>query len=726
MKIQLALLLLCLRLTPGLAQNSTLVLDSTMFTADQQLSLLTNKDWVYHSGHNPLWARVDWNTTGWINRKPSDWSIKDSDPSGRAEGWFRLRLQLDSSFKGLPVFVRKSGWAAADLYVDGRLLASYGSTGTLGKPYAHYYFFNQLATSVPFKPGQTHLIALHLVDYPSPINPGRLKSEIGIDPNDSFRLVSGRYRTSIIQVMATSRLLILFRGTVSLVVSLLLWLLTWQPVGPKEKSVIQLLATQSSLVTANLAFAFACMIKPSWGDFMGVAGQSLGVLLDFLAVALLLAILLQLLDHPWASRAIWSLMLVPMVAFCIDHLGIVHPFPVSMVVFGLLVLSILSTLIAYRKRLQGAQWAIVIGLVLALLLALLSVLGGFNIAQNRISVIGLILTTSYPLAIPFSFLVYVALRFKEMLTEVRTQASAVVQITEEKRELLATQNQRLEQQVETRTAELNQSLTDLKNTQAQLIQKEKLASLGELTAGIAHEIQNPLNFVNNFSEVSTELIEELKEGPFQKLPTDEKEYAEEILGDLTSNLQKINHHGGRASSIVKGMLEHSRTESGEKRPTELNALADEYLKIAYHGFRGKDKSFNCELLTHFDPTLEPIDVAPQEIGRVLLNLYNNAFFAVLEQAKKTADPDYKPTVEVCTHRQNNQIRILVKDNGAGIPDSVKAKIFHPFFTTKPTGEGTGLGLSISYDIITKGHSGTLRVESQVGKGSTFVIELPQR
>ncbi|MVM29042.1 histidine kinase [Spirosoma sp. HMF4905] len=282
---------------------------------------------------------------------------------------------------------------------------------------------------------------------------------------------------------------------------------------------------------------------------------------------------------------------------------------------------------------------------------------------------------------------------------------------------------RQKEEIDYQRSKAEQALTDLKATQTQLIQKEKLASLGELTAGIAHEIQNPLNFVNNFAEVSTELIDELKEGPFQKLPDDEKEYAQEILGDLTSNLKKINHHGGRASSIVKGMLEHSRTESGEKRPTDLNTLADEYLKIAYHGFKAKNQSFNCELITDFDADLKPVDVAPQEIGRVLLNLYNNAFYAVSERAKLHPE-DYQPMVQVSTQQIGHGIEFRVSDNGTGIPETVKAKIFQPFFTTKPTGEGTGLGLSLSYDIITKGHGGTLTVESTEGEGTEFIITLP--
>ncbi|GAB3989484.1 hypothetical protein GCM10028807_14490 [Spirosoma daeguense] len=378
-------------------------------------------------------------------------------------------------------------------------------------------------------------------------------------------------------------------------------------------------------------------------------------------------------------------------------------------------ITISYLLISSWKRLHGAQWAIVIGALGSILAS--AMYGVFLFAKIPFNFN--ILYTVLSLALPISFLIYIALRFKEILAEVRAKADAVVQVTEEKQAILAAQNQFLEQQVEARTDEL-------KASQAQLIQKEKLASLGELTAGIAHEIQNPLNFVNNFSEVSTELIDELKEGPFLKLPDNEKEYAEEIMSDLTSNLKKINHHGSRASSIVKGMLEHSRTESGEKRPTDLNTLADEYVKIAYHGLRAKNKEFNCELVNDFDPTVEPINVAPQEIGRVLLNLYNNAFYAVSERAKQRSDFDYKPTVEVRTQRLADNVVIQVRDNGTGISEPVKAKIFQPFFTTKPTGEGTGLGLSLSYDIITKGHGGTLTVKSQQGTGTEFVIHLPIR
>ena len=291
---------------------------------------------------------------------------------------------------------------------------------------------------------------------------------------------------------------------------------------------------------------------------------------------------------------------------------------------------------------------------------------------------------------------------------------------QEKQQILATQNETLERQVTERTAELNHSLTELKATQNQLIQKEKLASLGELTAGIAHEIQNPLNFVNNFSELSVELIEDCPLPPDGG--TDESWIPDTPIGgwgaflsDLKVNLQKINHHGKRASNIVKGMLEHSRASTGERKNTDINALADEYLRLAYHGMRAKDKSFNSNYELIADPNLPQINIVAQDIGRVLLNLINNAFYAV-----RTVQ---KPKVIVKVEKLDNQIIIKVTDNGTGMSDEVKAKIFQPFFTTKPTGEGTGLGLSLAYDIVTKGHGGTIECESTEGIGSEFTITL---
>lgn len=284
--------------------------------------------------------------------------------------------------------------------------------------------------------------------------------------------------------------------------------------------------------------------------------------------------------------------------------------------------------------------------------------------------------------------------------------------------------------------ELESALDELRATQNQLIQREKMASLGELTAGIAHEIQNPLNFVNNFSEVSVELLDELQEER-QRKDKDEG-LVDEILGDLRINLEKISHHGHRADSIVKGMLEHSRISTGEKQTIDLNALADEYLKLAYHGLRAKDKLFNAKLVTDFDANVGTIEAVPQDMGRVLLNLYNNAFYAVQQKQKYMgeADSTYKPEVYVQSqllHDTNDIdqnkttehiVKLCIRDNGTGIPSEIVNKIYQPFFTTKPTGQGTGLGLSLSYDIITKGHGGTITVNTEAGQFTEFVIELP--
>ena len=285
---------------------------------------------------------------------------------------------------------------------------------------------------------------------------------------------------------------------------------------------------------------------------------------------------------------------------------------------------------------------------------------------------------------------------------------------------------------------LTKSISELKAAQAQLIQSEKMASLGELTAGIAHEIQNPLNFVNNFSEVSGELLDELAE----EIIADNKEEVKDIIKDLKFNLEKINHHGGRASGIVKGMLDHSRTSSGEIVLTNINQLAEEYLRLSYHGLRAKDRTFNAKYETAFDENLPKINVVPQDVGRVILNLINNAFQAV-DQRSKMGEEGYEPQIQVSTEihppppasggdaqispsgggQGEERLQISIKDNGPGIPPEIKDKIFQPFFTTKPTGQGTGLGLSLSYDII-KAHGGNIEVNSQEGEGAEFIITLP--
>jgi signal transduction histidine kinase len=300
---------------------------------------------------------------------------------------------------------------------------------------------------------------------------------------------------------------------------------------------------------------------------------------------------------------------------------------------------------------------------------------------------------------------------------------------EQEQRRIESQNHSLEGEVNQRTAALARqtdalrtTLQELQSTQNQLIQAEKMASLGELTAGIAHEIQNPLNFVNNFAEVSTELAQELAEE--RARPVRAPELEAELLADLKQNIQKISHHGQRAASIVRGMLEHSRASTGERTLTDLNALCDEYLRLAYHGLRAKDKSFNATLQTDFALVLPLVEAVSQDLGRVLLNLFTNAFYAVRQRQQVAAEPGYAPTVSVRTAYRDREVQVVVQDNGTGIPEAVRQKIFQPFFTTKPSGEGTGLGLALSHDIVVQGHGGALEMASQEGVGTTFTIKLP--
>ena len=340
-------------------------------------------------------------------------------------------------------------------------------------------------------------------------------------------------------------------------------------------------------------------------------------------------------------------------------------------------------------------------------------------------------TVLVPVVNTVAALCYLALRYSRANTSLERQLVQVKNLSEEnvrreqeKQQLLATQNEMLEQQVKQRTAEITSqkemiehTLEELRLTQTQLIQSEKMASLGELTGGIAHEIQNPLNFVNNFSDVNKDLLTELKE----EIDKNNFSQVKSIADDVIDNEKKINHHGKRAEAIVKGMLQHSRVSTGQKEPTDINALCDEYLRLAYHGMRAKDSSFNATVKTDFDSTIGKINLVSQEIGRVLLNLVNNAFYAVHERTKLN-QAGYAPAVSLATGKVENKIEIKVTDNGMGIPEKILDKIYQPFFTTKPTGQGTGLGLSLAYDIM-KANGGEIKVATKEGEFTQFKVYL---
>ena len=714
MKKFLKIALFLLLPVASIAQDTALTISPSMFNERRLYYIGTASGWLFKQGNDTSWSKKDIDVSGWQKLAPVSMSVKYADKNGRAEGWFRLKIKIDNTLTDKSFGVKSGIWAAEDIYVDGHLITSYGNTGLNGKPYHEAGLFGHLAVTIPFdlKPGSEHVIALHFVDYVSPIPPRRLKSaDAGLFPVIIFTRTG--YNAVYLQYTTKERVFETIWVSVSTVLTLLFWLLFIQ--NPSEKN-LRLIALDTTVITLGLFFV-------AIGENTGLSYAN-WLTLNFLNICtpigtfLGLLVLIRVFNRRiavWVKIFFWANIAILLFLFFLPQDIYNLVFAVSLfVTFGIDIYYIISS----WKNLHGPQWAIVVGLIASFTFAgaytyLVVLNGSINLDIIQITI------TGYSLSFPLSLLVYVSMRFKEIITEVRANAAQVVQLSEEKKQEALNRQQLLQKEVNRQTAEIRTALDNLKATQTQLIQSEKMASLGELTAGIAHEIQNPLNFVNNFSEVSIELLDELKEEA-QAGNTDD---VIAIATDLTQNLEKINHHGKRADFIVKGMLQHSRTSTGEKQLTNINVLADEFLKLSYHGLRAKDKLFNAELITHFDETLPKVNIAQQDIGRVLLNLFNNAFYTV-NHKQKTAGPDYKPEVTVSTSAEKNNLAITVTDNGNGIPDVIKDKIMQPFFTTKPTGEGTGLGLSLSYDIIVKGHGGSIMVDSTESKGSEFTIYMP--
>jgi two-component system, NtrC family, sensor kinase len=706
-------------------QEQALVFSKSMFDQYHRLRLANTDGWVFKKGHDPAWAAVDLDTEDWDSMKISEISTDFADADGRIEGWFRLKFKLDESLAGMPLSVARELWAATDVYLDGILVHSFGSTGN---PYQAFNPILKYPLPVEMILGKEYLLAIHFVDYETTftqreirLKPKNFQNFINLTGPEYIAWVTRGYRHTHIYV------------TLCLAVSFLLFFLYWFLVylNPDQK-VFRIIAWfTTAVLVGSVVFFGNTFFEISYG--MEKVRFLLFITFQGIMVFFGLFILEWVLTKK-ISKLSWGLLAIVLVLNIPAHIfSISQPFAIA---FIIMLLHFGRKLYAHRKEIAGAKWAIVAAVVVpTAAIIVLIILHGYSL--DLYNEYDKLLLSLHILTPPLFYLAYISIRFKETLSAVRTESQKLLQVTEEKREILANQNILLEAQVEERTSELKQSLENLKSTQSQLIQSEKMASLGELTAGIAHEIQNPLNFVNNFAEVSVELIEEvMEEVKAQGLAP--QQTITEILSDIQTNLTKITHHGKRADAIVKGMLEHSRTSSGEKVQTDINALCDEYLRLSYHGLRAKDKSFNAAFETNFEVDLPKVNVISQDMGRVLLNLINNAFYAVKTRDLATPpQPDYKPTVTVSTKNLGDQIEISVKDNGNGIPDHIKDKIFQPFFTTKPTGQGTGLGLSLSYDIV-KAHGGELKVESppagqadEEGKGlpsnkagTVFIIKLP--
>jgi len=689
------------------AQDKVIIVKPDMRAKANGLAYLTRFDgfWFFKEGNDTSWARKDINMTGWKPLRPAELSAKYADKNGRVEGWFRAKVKLDNVYDTQQLGILYFSYGAVDIYIDGKPVASYGNTGANGKPYAEPANLGmQIPANVVMKEGAEYTIALHFVDYLSPFPPKHLKSN-DVNPDLTLGLTDAVAKKTLLPTLLRDHLYFNAWWWVCAVLTLLFWLLYIQNTSDKTLRLIAICATFFAVATGSILWQNTVNVS-STGNFIisGVMGLSLELI--FVTVPLIIANIFKRRVSPMLK-----LFLILLIIFSFINVFFQAAQLWLNIADAVPLIACIYYIVTSWKQLRGALWSVVVGLLVSLLsfLLLIATLYLFkSVSEETI----LYFNTALLLSFPISLLGYVATRFKEIINEVRENAEEVVRLSEEKKEEALNRQRLLQEEVDRQTAEI-------KANQARLIQSEKMASLGELTAGIAHEIQNPLNFVNNFSEVSIELLTELKE-------EEEKGNKDDVIAiadDLTGNLEKIRHHGKRADAIVKGMLEHSRASTGQKELTDLNALADEYLRLAYHGQRAKDKDFNAELVTHFDEKLPKVNVVPQDIGRVLLNVINNALYATQQKAK-TAGTDFKPEVTVTTSTANGQVSIKVKDNGNGIPDAIKDKIMQPFFTTKPTGEGTGLGLSLSYDIVVKGHGGTINVNSKGGEGAEFVISLP--
>ncbi|MCZ4410061.1 ATP-binding protein [Cryomorphaceae bacterium 1068] len=726
--IVLATVLSCINLS---AQREAVTLSTEMFQPHQRLFLAPLDGWVFRKGHNPHWADPDLDVSDWKAFNPTQISPELEDVSGRIEGWFRIKVKLDESFEGMDLAIGRQLWAATEVYINGKLFHRFGNTGS---PYEAFNPILKYPVPVDLLSGQEYTIAVHFVDYESTFTQReiRLKSE---NLQNFLNLTGPDYEAWVTRDHKQTHIYV----TLSLGVSFLLFFLYWFLVylNPDQR-VFRIIAWYTTVVLIGTVVIFG---NTYFEMSYGMEKIRFVLFITFQAIMTLFGLfILEWVLTQKISKLSWVLFALLLVLNIPAHIfSISQPFAVA---FVLMLVHFGRKLFAHRGAIKGANWAIVAAVVIPTAAIIIQiVLHKYSLdLYNEYDKLLLSLNILSP---PLFYLAYISVRYKETLVAVRVESQKLLQVTEEKREILANQNALLEAQVEERTRELKESLETLKSTQAQLIQSEKMASLGELTSGIAHEIQNPLNFVNNFSEVSSELVDETieevvavktrhalsqqQDSSQQKDSSEDKESLTditELLGDVKQNLEKITHHGKRADAIVKGMLAHSRSGKGEKSPTDLNALAEEYLKLSYHGIRAKDNTFNVDFKTDFEPNLPKVNVVPQDIGRVLLNLINNAFQAVAAEALAKEGGDYNPLVTVKTERAtNDELRITVTDNGPGIPSDIKDKIFQPFFTTKPTGEGTGLGLSLSYDIV-KANGGDLTADSKLGLGTAFKVEIP--
>jgi signal transduction histidine kinase len=699
------ILLLLLNITPvsSPVQNDLFVASDSL-VANNVLNLGALEGWRFHPGDNMQWANADFDDSDWLSLKPAGLSRPIPDSLWQGYGWFRYRFAADTTIYNKAWNLYFFTWGAVDIFLDGKLVESYGKFSSDPKDEVLNMPYNKIYPDIFLTPNESHVLAVRF-SYHKGSQYYRLLGKHSVYFGFGIGLGTEELNNEQKNFRYSSLRISYISSAMLLVIVLLHGFLFFLFRGERSNLYIAIIA---ALLFIHSILAFGQLFFDLNRLQYFLFRQIPFILLTVTAFSLFPAALRSMFNQKQKRTSKILIILIPFIS------SIPFIFSVaSIMVLGAFALIILyiSVGILIRALKQGEKGVLFVaaGFLGTLVSAFIALTYESIIPTVRWETLSFFINMVY-ISLPLGMTLFMAYRFHNLYAG-------------------------LEMKVQERTHDLKKSLDDLKSTQTQLIHAEKMASLGELTAGIAHEIQNPLNFVNNFSEVSNELLQEMKE----EIATGNMQHVNQLADDVIQNLVKIHHHGNRADAIVKGMLQHSRSNSGQKEPTDINALADEYLRLSYHGLRAKDKSrsdgqagFNADFKTDLDPDLPLVKVVPQDIGRVLLNLINNAFYAVnlrrnaivkTTHALSQTSPPYKPTVTVTTKYLGNRIEIAVKDNGPGIPDTIKDKIFQPFFTTKPTGEGTGLGLSLAYDIV-KAHGGTIDVHSKENEGTIFTITLP--
>ncbi len=703
------IIILALSAASGRAQEKVVVISTDMFQSHQRIKLALLDEWIFKKGHNPDWASSELDVSNWKKFKPLELSKSLEDENGRIEGWFRLSFKLDSTFQGIPLSISRDLWAATDIYLNGELVHSFGDTGD---PYTAYNPHLKYPRPIELEIDKDYVLAVHFVDYETTftqrelrLKPRYLENLINLTGPDYIKRVTNDYKMTHIF------------GTLSISISFLLVFLFWFLVflNPDQK-IFKWIAGMTTLVFVSAIGSFFPYFLELSYDIEKLRFLITITIQPFATVFGLL-ILEWLLKNKITvfTRTLITLLLI---ANLIAHLfSISIPFGI---LFNIMLGYYVYLIYTNMDVIRGAQWAVVGAMIVPLIAA------SFYIIIHKYSLdlyyeYEKPLTSILILGAPLFLLAYISIRFRETLDTVTEEANKVLKVTEEKKELLENQNVLLEKQVEERTNELKKSLHDLQSTQEQLIQQEKLASLGQLTAGIAHEIKNPLNFVNNFSDLSIELIEETRE-ELEKDPADTEE-ALFILNDIEANLKKIHEHGSRADSIVKSMLQHSRGGSGKMEPADLNNLMKEFVNLSFHGMRAGDDPINVDINFELDESVGEIALIVEDFSRVIINLCNNAFDALRDKSitlQAGGNSHYRPLLSIRTTSNGDNTTIEIEDNGTGMSKELKDKILEPFFTTKKGTAGTGLGLSITHDII-KAHGGKLEIDSIESERTIFKI-----